>query len=57
MVLLFEINEGLYQKLLFNGFMSLSAYCDEVELVTMEIAEEFLIKLIYYKFWQELNKK
>ena len=56
-MLFFEIDEGLYEKLLSNGFTSLSAYCDEVELVTMEIAEEFSIKLIYYEFWQELNKK
>ena len=56
-MLFFKIDKGLYEKLLSNGFTSLSAYCDEVELVTTEIAEEFSIKLIYSKFWQELKKK
>ena len=52
-----KINEELHDKLLSKGFMSLSSYCEEVEILTVEIAEDFLVKLIYYEFWQELGEK
>ena len=52
-----KINEELHEKLLSKGFTSLSSCCEEVEIVTVEIAEDFLVKLIYYEFWQELGEK